>query len=190
MQRTTPAPTPHAPHHSRLRHAGGLCLLVATTAIAGCGRGSPAVPAPAAWLFVPEDATVYYDNAGGIQDSLRLVVRDDATLRDVWAQATSQQASPPPPPEVGFAREMLLVAAAGRLTPEDQIRVDSVVVQHRTLATGKQEEVLAAVVRIIEGCRRFETPAFPVQIVRIRRFDGPVVFVERRERAANCPGTD
>jgi hypothetical protein len=186
MQRTTPAPTPRTRRRWLLPRAGALTLLAA----AGCGRAGPGVPTPAAWLFVPEDATVYYDNAGGIQDSLRLVVRDAATLHDVWAQATSQQASPPPPPEVGFAKEMLLVAAAGRMTPEDQIRVDSVVVQRRTLATGKQEEVLSAVVRTIEGCGRFATPAFPVQIVRIRRFDGPVVFVERRERAGNCQGTD
>lgn len=185
MPATTPDPRAWRERSRFLFLTCGLGILAA-----GCGRGQPATPAPAAWLYVPEEAIVYYDNGGGIQDSLRLVVRDEETLRDVWTQVTSQQASPPPPPEVGFAREMVLVAAAGRMTPEDQIRVDSVVVERRTLATGKEEEVLSAIIRTIEGCRRFDSPAYPVQMVRIRRFNGPVVFVERRERAGNCPGTD
>jgi hypothetical protein len=167
-------------------------LLAAATLLTamGCGRGAPGTPAPPEWLYVPDEAVVYYDNAGGIKDSLRMVIRDPETLREVWAQATSQQAAPPPPPEIGFARDMLIVAAAGRMTPEDQIGIDSVVVHKRTLATGKAEEVLSAIIRTTEGCRRFDTPAYPVQIVRVRRFDGPVIFVERRDRAGNCPTTD
>lgn len=166
------------------------CCLPATCALTvlavACHRGGPATPPPPVWLPVPAEAVVYYDNAGGIQDSLRLVVRDPATLRDVWEQATSRQASPPPPPAVDFAQDMLLVAAAGRMTPEDQIRIDSAAVHERLTALGDREQVLSAVVRTIEGCRRFDAPAYPVQIVRVRRFDGPVTFVERREKAGNC----
>lgn len=54
---------------------------------------------------------MYYDNSGGIADSLRLVLRDEAALHEIWRQATSRQAAPPPPPEIDFSRDMVIVAA-------------------------------------------------------------------------------
>ena len=84
---------------------------------------------------------------------------------------------------------MLLVAAAGRMSPEARIRVDSVGVRREMSARGKMEDVLATVVRVTEGCRRFNTAAFPVEIVRVRRFEGPVSWVNRRETTGNCAAT-
>jgi hypothetical protein len=167
-----------------------LVLLGSATLLYGCGRGAPpAAPAPApapAALPVPEDAIVYSDNSGGIRDSLRLVIRDAGALTQIWQQATAQQSSPPPLPSVDFNREMVLVAAAGRMTPEDQIHIDSVQVRRAPDASGRNEQVMTALVRTVEGCRRFRADAYPIQIVRVRRFDGPVVFVERRERMTQC----
>jgi hypothetical protein len=149
---------------------------------AACGRG-----APAAWSPVPESSRVYYDNSGGIQDSLRTVVRDAATLATVWRQATSRQSAPPAQPAVDFDREMLLLVAAGRKTPEDQIRVDSVAVRRERDASGRTEEFLAVAVRTVVGCRRFRADAYPLEIVRVRRYAGDVRFVERRAPAEGCP---
>ena len=84
---------------------------------------------------------------------------------------------------------MLLVASAGRKTPEARISVDSIGVRREMGPNGKMQDVLAAVVRLTEGCRRFNTAAFPVEIVRVRRFDGPVSWVQRREQSGNCQRT-
>src|SRR5690606_33706858 len=99
-----------------------------------CGRGGgPGAPSPAAagpaWRAIPASARLYYDNSGGIRDSLRVVIRDQAAFSAAWSQATSTQSAPPAPPTVDFNREMVLLVAAGRKTPEEQIRVDSLVTQ-------------------------------------------------------------
>lgn len=160
-----------------------VCGLVVLTA--GCQRGG-AAPAPAPLSPVPAASVVYYDNQGALQDSVRTVVRDPASLQTLWERVTAGQASPPPAPEVDFGREMLVVVGAGRKTPEDQIHVDSVGVRREMGPSGRRQDVLAVVVRTTEGCGRFRTEAYPVEIVRVRRFEGPVSFVERRERAEGC----
>jgi hypothetical protein len=168
-----------------------VCGLVLVLSAAGCrgGRGSLAGPAPEPqplWEPVPVAARILYDNGGGIQDSLRMVVRDPDALRLVWTQATSRHADPPPPPPVDFQSEMLLVVAGGRMTPEDEIRVDSLAVRRERDVDGRTEQTLAALVRVTEGCRRFQVDAYPLEIVRVRRFEGPVRFVERRQRPVTC----
>ena len=94
-----------------------------------------------------------------------------------WAQATSTQPAPPPLPTVDFEREMVLVVGAGRMTPGDQIHVDS---------AGVRRDFFVAVVRTIVQCRPFPADAYPLEIVRVARSDKTATFVERRERAANC----
>ena len=131
---------------------------------------------------------LYYDNSGGIQDSLREVVRDAETFQRIWARATSTQSSPPAMPEVDFDRSMLLVVSTGRMTPEDMVRVDSVGVHEEVGATGRRERVMQAIVRTIRGCGGFTSDAYPLAIVRVARFEGPVRFTERRERAEGCMG--
>ncbi len=169
----------------------GLLLLLcgALLVAAGCRRGGPpptaTPPTAPAWTLLPTER-VYYDNTGGIRDSVRLVVSDEEMLRQVWRRATAGQADPPPLPQVDFRREMLLVVGAGRMTPEDQIQIDSVGVRQETSPQGRREEQLAVFVRTTEGCRRFAVDAFPVEMVRVRRVEAPVRFVERRESAQNC----
>jgi hypothetical protein len=170
-----------------MRSVGAVLFVgVVMLTLTACARGG-AAPSPApAWNPVPADAIIYSDNSGGIQDSLRIVVRDAARLGEIWQRATSQQTDPPAVPDVDFSREMVIVVAAGLMTPEDQIHVDSVVVRRQTNARGRTEQVMTAIVRTVEGCGRFRRDAYPIEIVRVRRFDGPVVFQERRERAQQC----
>jgi hypothetical protein len=161
-----------------------LCLIVVLSISTGaCSRVRPAA-APPSWLPLAADSRLYTDNAGGVADSMRTVVRDAGTLRLLWQQATTGQSAPPPVPSIDFGRDMVLVVAAGRMTPDDEIRVDSVRVRREADASGRSQEVMSILVRVIEGCGRFSAPAFPIDVVRVRRFDGPVNFVERRERAA------
>ena len=150
-----------------------------------CSRvlpGGSSEPGP--WRAIAADARLYTDNAGGLQDSLRAVVRDRDALREFWQRATAGQAAPPAVPSVDFTREMVLVVAAGRRTLEDDIGVDSVRTGRETDASGRTAEVMSAMVRLVEGCGRFTSPGYPVEIVRVPKFDGRVSFVERRERAS------
>jgi hypothetical protein len=165
-----------------------LTALAALLLLAACGRGarvSSPPPPPPPQPFPPA-ARVYYDNGGGIQDSLRLVVKQANDFATLWQQATSRQASPPPAPAVDFGSQMLLFVGAGRMTPDDQIAVDSVYVTRELDTAGSMVEVLNVVVTTTTGCRRFNADAYPLDIVRVRRFDGPIKFVEQRAQAQGC----
>jgi hypothetical protein len=151
-------------------------------AAAGCGRGrAPAPAGPPPPTPMPPPVQLYYDNAGGIRDSLRVLIRDGDALANYWKQATSTQASPAPQPALDFGRDMAILVAAGRKTPDDQIHVDSLLVRPELNPDGRRVETLTIVVRSVEGCRRFRTEAFPVEIVRARKFDGPVKWEERKD---------
>ncbi|HSJ10167.1 MAG TPA: hypothetical protein VK928_09645 [Longimicrobiales bacterium] len=135
---------------------------------------------------MPIEARLLYDNGGGVRDSGQIVIRDAETLRRVWTQATSTQSTPPAAPEVDFQRQMLLLVSSGRMSPDAEIHVDSVGARRERTADGREQEVLAVQFTITEGCRRFNRDAYPVEIVRIRRYDGEVRFHGRRERASGC----
>src|SRR5687768_11073892 len=111
IRRTVPARAVRLP---------AVCLILASLGLgSACWRRGPAgEPTAAPWLAIGAGARLYSDNAGGIQDSLRTVVRDEATLRQLWERATTGQSAPPPLPRVDFAREMVLVVGAGRKTPQ------------------------------------------------------------------------
>lgn len=153
----------------------------AVAVLAGCQRS----PATSPWAPVPSSAVIYSDNSLVIQDSLRMVVRDRGALQALWDRL-ALAGDPPPAPTVDFDREMLLVVGAGRMTPEDRIQIDSVVIHKTMTESGRREEVLEAVVRTVEGCRRFRSDAYPIQIVRVRRYPGAVQFVERHETVQDC----
>lgn len=162
-----------------------LLVLSLALAAAACGRGSsPPPPAPLGALSI--DARELNDDSGGIPDSVTLVIRDAATLQDVWTRATSKQNPPPPMPQLDFGRQMLLLVAAGRIQPEIELRVDSVGVRRELMPDGRQREVLTVLYIVTEGCRRLNQDAWPLEIVRVRRFDGDVRFIGRREQASNC----
>ncbi|MGD2067110.1 MAG: hypothetical protein PVI57_00390 [Gemmatimonadota bacterium] len=160
-------------------------LLPVVLVLAACGGDPPpppaAPPAPEPLGSLVPEERLYYDNSGGYPDSLRMVVRDQATFENVWSQATSRQPSPPPIPSIDFGESMVVLVAAGRMTPEDQIRVDSVAVREVLRADGNREEVLAVLVRVTEGCGRLQVDAYPVEIVQVPRFEGTVEFIERRD---------
>jgi hypothetical protein len=159
-----------------------LLILFVVGFVAACGTRTP--PGTVTRSLSPE--LVFSDNSGGIQDSMKVVIRDAETWRQRWQDVTSSQEQPPPLPQVDFRNEMLVLVAAGRLTIEDQIRVESALVRSSRDARGRPEEVLEVGDQILQGCGRFTREAYPLEIVRVQRFDGPATFVVRRERDPNC----
>jgi len=157
--------------------------IVVVALVAACGGRSPS---PGTVTRNLSSELVFSDNSGGIQDSMRVVIRDQGVLQDLWRQATADHEQPPAVPQVDFRREMLLLVAAGRMTIEDQVRVESAVVRSDRDARGRAEEVLEVAVRVIQGCGRLQRDGYPLEIVRVQRFDGPVTFTTRRERDPDC----
>ncbi len=151
-----------------------IVLLLSTLGLvaSACMRGGVRSLEP----VLPTDR-LYSDNRPGLVDSLRLAVFTEAELRSRWEQATSGQPSPPSLPAIDFNRDMVLIVAAGRMSPGDQIRVDSV---------GVRGDFFVAVVRTVLACEPFPAEAYPVEIIRVRKTNKTVTFDERRERAPNC----
>lgn len=158
----------------RLRGGGG-----------GGGDGGGARQ-PAALAPVTIEARLWRDDGGGIADSAEHVIRDAATMRDFWERATSTQATPPALAEIDFGRQMVLIVAAGRMSPEDEIRIDSVGVRSEAGPSGGRQNVLAVLYTITENCSRFPGDVYPVEIVRVSRFEGQVRFIGRRHRTEKC----
>ena len=154
---------------------GAVSAMIAQLLLFGaCRRASPAMESLRPVL---PTSRIYYDDGPAFRDSVRIVVRDIATWQKIWAQATSTHASAPPIPAVDFGHEMVVVVGAGRMSPGDQIRVDS---------AGVRRGFFVAVVRTIVECRPFPAEAFPLEIVKVPRSDRQPTFEERRERAAHC----
>lgn len=144
------------------------------TAVA-CGGGGASALLPLRPILGTQQ--IYYDDGGGFPDFARIMVRDQERWEDVWARATFDQPSPPAMPVVDFQREMLIVAAAGRMSPGDRIRIDSV---------GVREDLYVVVVSTVVECEPFPADAYPVVIVRVPRDERAVAFSEKRTRAAHC----
>lgn len=165
---------------------GGLAvaLLSAGAALVAAGCGGGALESSLA--PVPSSARLYYDDSGGIQDSIRIVVlaRDD--WQELWSRATSARSEPPRRPVVDFDESMVLAVANGRMNPGDEIRVDSVGVREVRTPGGETREEVGVVVRTVRACSGFEAASYPLEIVRVRRFDLPVTFVERSEEGPGC----
>ena len=126
---------------------------------------------------VEPDDRIYYDDATGFRDSVRLTITDPETWRSTWLKATQAQATPPELPAIDFQRYMLLLVSAGSLKPGDEIHVDSV---------GLQSGRPVAVVRTTVDCRPFPGTAYPLEIVRMRRSDSALTFLERRGKTEDC----
>jgi len=167
-----------------MRLSGNYFCLLAVLGAAACGGKAPPPAVPMG--PVPVEARLLYDNGGGIRDSGQIVIRDVASLQDVWQRATSTQSSPPPVPQVDFARDMVVAVLGGRMTPSDQIHVDSAGIRRERTPAGREQQVLAVHFTVTEGCTRINRDAYPVELVRLRRYNGEVRFMGKRERAANC----
>ena len=145
-------------------------LAVLVTACGGKRATTIVLPSAPTFTAIGPAARLYYNDSPGLRDSVRAVIRDAAEWASRWRQITSTQASPPSLPAIDFAKEMVLMAGAGRMNPGDQIKIDSVSVQ---------DQSIAVVVRTTTECRPFPGEAYPLEVVRIVASPKRVVWLER-----------
>jgi hypothetical protein len=118
----------------------------------------------------------------GINDSLRIVVRDSASWRQTWERINAPFIPQQPPPAVDFGREMVVVAALGR-KPSGGYDLEI------ERATEDSSGIEVLVRRTIPGdrCPLSAAVTQPVDIARIPASNKPVRFRER-EQGSPCGG--
>jgi hypothetical protein len=135
--------------------------------------GEPGRAVPLVRLRAEPYSFTYYS---GLDQPERIVVRDEAAWREIWA-AIWRQASPEPPlPEVDFSQDMLVVVALGeRLTGGFGILADS--------AFATEDELVIRVRTIAPGARCGTTQALtqPVDVARVPRAELAVRFRDQPE---------
>ncbi|HEX4684720.1 MAG TPA: protease complex subunit PrcB family protein [Gemmatimonadaceae bacterium] len=153
---------------------------------AGFATGQPAPPdrqpkeiVPLTRFAIGPGAFVEYS---GINDSLRIVVRDSVTWRQTWERINAPFIPLPQRPAVDFDREMVVVAGMGRKpTGGYDLEIE------RAVEDSSGIEVL--IKRTIPGDRCLLSAAVtqPVDLARMPASSRPVRFRER-EQASPCGG--
>lgn len=166
-----------------MRHLFALMLVGVAVGFAACGAaprspGGPGAPTPVTRLRTGPSS---FTDFSGLREPQRLVVREPSAWREVWAAIWRGYSPEPPVPEIDFGREMLVVAALGeRPTGGYNIFIE-------TAAEGPTGLVIQ-IRSVSPGPRCAMTQAFtqPVDIARLPRRDGPVLFADRSE-VSPCP---
>jgi len=115
-----------------------------------------------------------FTSYSGIEDSLRLVVRDEQAWRAIWRVIHRRVAPVPPLPSIDFQQEMVVVAALGaRRSGGFGIRVDS--------ATDLGDSVEIVVRKDVpgKGCLLSSALTQPLDLVRLPARPLPVRFRDR-----------
>jgi hypothetical protein len=152
---------------------------------------APVAPAPPPPEPVPTpiraEDRLYYDENGGFTDSLRTVIKDQDRYRQVWDGATRDRANPVPLRTVDFGSHMVVLVSSGASRLGDEIHVDSLIIRRVTTSPGTEEDVLFLTVRTVSGCGEFDVTAYPLEIVRVQRFEGRVEFSEKQVQKSCQP---
>lgn len=148
--------------------------------MAACGQpvapDPPGIPVPVVRLRTEPCPQCSFEYYSGLTEAQRLVVRDRAAWTEVWAAIWRRHSPLPALPEVDFARDMLVVAALGeRPSGGYGILVDS------AAATPEGLVVLIRTISPEPSCAVTLALTQPVDIARLPRHDGAVLFSDRPE---------
>jgi hypothetical protein len=146
-------------------------------ALAACSGGAPTPGAegPEPVVTRIDSTAVLLASAQGLGDPTRAVIRDSTAWAVFWNQAHALVEPTPPIPPVNFADSMLLVAALGtRSSGGHTVTVDSV-------ARGATLRAFVTTVTPGPDCMATLAITWPVQVVRVPRFEGSVEFVEAEQ---------
>ncbi len=152
---------------------------MALTCACSSGAPIPGADAPAPAVTRIDSSAIVLASGQGLGDPTRAVIRDSTAWEAFWNQAHALVEPAPPVPAVNFEESMLLVAALGtRSTGGHAVMIDSV-------ARGPTLRVFVTAVAPGADCMTTMSISWPVQVVRVPRFDGSVEFVEA-ERVQPC----
>ena len=154
-------------------HLSIIVLLILAFPATLLAQQSPAPASTSRTLSVERlrDDAQPFTSYSGIDDSLRIVVRDEASWRGVWQKIHRRMVPVPPIPPVDFKREMVIVAAMGqRPSGGFAIRVDS------AMDLGDSLEIVVRTEIPGRGCLRSAAITQPLDLVRLPARPLPVRF--------------
>jgi hypothetical protein len=152
----------------------GVVLLVVLVACSS-GAPTPGADGPQPVVTHIDSTAVVLASSQGLGDPTRAVIRDSIAWGAFWSQAHSLMEPVSAAPSVNFADSMLLVAALGtRATGGHTVTIDSV-------ARGASLRAFVTTATPGPDCMPTMAITWPVQAVRVPRFDGSVEFVEHEE---------
>lgn len=146
--------------------------------LAGCGSSGPAAPENKQENGRNEgtlelQTIVQQSNPGQGGETVREVVRDEATWRALWAQLREGSALSEEPPAVDFAREMVAVAAMETQACVSRVTIRSAVRTGNELVLDVLEAPPAPNCVCITSER-------PIHVVRLPKVDAPERFTVER----------
>jgi hypothetical protein len=152
-------------------NAGALIVATLATAISqGC--------APTSHSGIVAPATIYQSNYSSIDTTLRVIVRDDSTWRDLWPKLRDPSAvTDTLPPHVAFSKEMAIVAVGPPIGINDSVRIGPL-----TVSTKESHVWITAFL----VCNPADMTFVPVQVVTVRHSTRQVGFTEREVRGGGC----
>jgi hypothetical protein len=146
--------------------------LVSLLAMGGCAPSAPSMEP------IPREARLFHSQSSIYQSPTRIIVRDGTQWPELWRTFTNAPPSAGPPrPDIDFTREIVLVAAAGSRSAGDEISIDSV---------AEGSGALRVVVTTQSGCLDSHWAGNPIDVIRVRRVEGHVQFVERFTLGQRC----
>ncbi len=161
------------------RILGTVAAIMALVGACSSGAPTPGADTPEPAVTRIDSTAVVLSSGHGLGDPTRAVIRDSTAWEAFWTQAHALMEPTPPTPAVDFTSSMLLVAALGtRSSGGHQVTIDSV-------ARGATLRVFVTAVTPGPDCMTTMAITWPVQVVRVPRFDGSVEFVEG-ERVQPC----
>jgi hypothetical protein len=121
----------------------------------------------------PPMQPLYTTQYSNINESRRLLIRDAETWSALWAEMISS-GDPRTPPYVDFTREDVLVAAMG-----ERRAAGYGIVIGEVVPEGNAMRAVVTSTRPAPSCESAEIMTAPLDAIRIRKLDGPLVFDER-----------
>ena len=157
----------------------GMAILLPFGAACSGGGPTPGGETSQAVVTRIDSTAVVLATSHGVGDPTRAIIRDSTAWEAFWTQAHGLMEPAPPTPAVDLTSSMLLVAALGtRSSGGHSVTIDSV-------ARGPSLRVFVTSVTPGPDCMTTMSITWPVQVVRVPRFEGSVEFVEG-ERVQPC----
>jgi hypothetical protein len=149
---------------------------IAVLGLQACTNGSPTALRKTTESAVMPLTMLFESQQSGVQEMLRLVVRDQATWATVWAELEGSATNSAPTPRIDFSKEIVLVATLGT-KPTGGYTI-SLGPSYQT-----DQEVTAYVQKEVPGrkCGAAEMVTHPFSVASLTRTSLPVRFVETEE---------